>query len=62
MFLCALNEQDRLDLLSKGFEEVGTCKINNEIVYYFENSPSKYATFSKEDQSKYLVTNVAYFV
>lgn len=61
-FIYALNEQERLELLSQGFEEIGTCKINGMTAYSFENSQVKFATFSKENQCKYLVTNVAYFV
>lgn len=61
-FIYALNEQERLELIEKGFEEIGTCKINGKTAYSFENSLIKFATFSKESQSKYLVTNVAYFV
>ena len=61
-FIYALSEQERMELIEKGFEEIGTCKINGITAYSFENSQSKFATFSKENQCKYLVTNVAYFV
>lgn len=61
-FIYALSEEERLELLNQGFEEVGSCKINGVQAYSFENSPSKFATFSKENQKKYLVTSVAYFV
>lgn len=61
-FIYALDETQRMELLEKGFEEVSTCILNGQRAYVFEDSPQKFATFSKEDQGKYLVTNVAYFV
>lgn len=61
-FIYCFSIEDRDKLLAKGFEEIGTCKINGETVYSFENSPLKFATFSKENQGKILVTDVAYFV
>lgn len=60
-FIYALNEEERQELLASGFEEIGHCKINGQKTYSFENS-LKFATFSMENQKKYLVTNVAYFV
>lgn len=61
-FIYALNEQEREELLKLGFEELGSCKINGQNAYSFDNSTSKIATFSKENQCKYLVTDVAFFV
>lgn len=61
-FIYALNEQQRADLINLGFEEVCSCKINGETAYAFEECPQKFATFSKEDKSKYLISSVAYFV
>lgn len=61
-FIYALDENSREELLVKGFEEISTCTLNGQKAYVFEDSPQKFATFSKEDQGKYLVTNVAYFV
>ncbi|MGL5647234.1 MAG: hypothetical protein ACRDDY_05235 [Clostridium sp.] len=61
-FIIALNNQERQELIESGFEEIGTCKINGEVAYSFENSPSKYATFSQKTNKVYLVTDVAYFV
>lgn len=61
-FIYALDENSREELLEKGFEEISTCTLNGQKAYVFEESPQKFATFSKEDQGKYLVTNVAYFV
>lgn len=61
-FIYALDETQRIKLLEKGFEEVSTCTLNGQKAYVFEDSPQKFATFSREDQGKFLVTNVAYFV
>lgn len=61
-FIYALNEKERQELLEKGFEEIGTCKINGVQAYSFENSLMRFATFSKESQKTYLTTDVAYFV
>lgn len=61
-FIYAQNEEERQILLARGFEEITSCQINGNTAYVFENSPLKFATFSREDQHKYLVTNVAFFV
>lgn len=61
-FIYALSEEKRQDLLARGFTEIGTCQINGETAYSFENSLIKFATFSKEDQKDILVTSVAFFV
>lgn len=60
-FIYALNEQERQELIAKGYEELGSCKINGQTAYSFDNT-SSIATFSKESQSKFLVTDVAFFV
>lgn len=61
-FIYCFNKKDREELIKKGFEEIGTCRINGKSAYCFENSPNKFATLGKENQIKYLVTSVAYFV
>lgn len=61
-FIYAQNKEERQILLARGFEEITSCQKNGDTIYMFENSPLKFATFSKEDQHKYLVTNVAFFV
>lgn len=61
-FIYALSEEKRQELLARGFDEIGTCKINGKVAYSFENSPIKFATFSKEDQTDVMVTSVAFFV
>ena len=63
MFLYALNEEDRKFLIAKGSEELFTCKINGSIAYAFDNSlPDVYATFTKEDKKKFLISDVAMFI
>lgn len=61
-FIYALDEKQRTELIELGFEEVSSCKINGKVAYAFEQCPQKFATFSKENKSKYLISNVAYFV
>lgn len=61
-FIYALNEQERQELIAKGYEELGSCKINGQTAYSFDNTSQKIATFSKENQGKYLITDVAFFV
>ena len=63
MFLYALNEDDRKFLIAKGYEELFTCKINGSIAYAFDNSlPDAYATFTKEDKRRILISDVAMFI
>ena len=62
-FLYALNEEDRKLLLAKGYEELFSCKINGSIAYAFENNlPDTYATFTKEDKKRFLISNVAMYI
>ena len=63
MFIYALNEEDRKFLIAKGYEELFSCKINGNKVYAFDNNqPSIYATFTKEDKKKFLISDVAMFI
>ena len=63
MFLYALNEEDRKFLIAKGYEELFSCKINGSMAYAFDNSlPDKYATFTKEDKKRFLISDVAMFI
>ena len=63
MFLYALNEEDRKFLIAKGYEELFSCKINGNRAYAFDNNqPSTYATFTKEDKKKFLISDVAIFI
>lgn len=63
MFIYALNEEDRKFLIAKGYEELFTCKINGNKAYAFNNNlPSTYATFTKEDKKKFLISDVAMFI
>lgn len=59
-FIYALNEDDRKDLIKKGFKELFSCYIGNNKAYAFD-STSRIAVFSKEDKKKFLFTNMAYF-
>ena len=62
-FIYALNEDDRKFLIAKGFEELFSCKINGSQAYAFSNDlPSTYATFTKEDKKKFLISDVAMFI
>ena len=63
MFLYALNEEDRKFLIAKGYEELFSCRINGNIAYAFNNNqPNTYATFTKEDKKKFLISDVAMFI
>jgi len=63
MFLYALNEEDRKFLIAKGYEELFSCRINGNIAYAFDNNqPNTYATFTKEDKKKFLISDVAMFI
>ena len=63
MFLYALNEEDRKFLISKGYEELFSCTINGSEAYAFDNNkPTTYATFTKEDKKKFLISDVAIFI
>ena len=62
-FIYALCEEDRKLLLAKGYEELFTCKINGSQAYAFDNNqPKTYATFSKEDKKRFLISDVAMFI
>lgn len=62
-FIYALNEDDRKFLIAKGYEELFSCKINGSQAYAFSNDlPSTYATFTKEDKKKFLISDVAIFI
>ena len=62
-FIYALNEDDRKFLIAKGYEELFSCKINGNLAYAFSNDlPSTYATFTKEDKKKFLISDVAMFI
>ena len=63
MFLYALNEDDRKFLIAKGYEELFICRINGSIAYAFNNNlPDKYATFTKEDKKRFLISDVAMYI
>lgn len=63
MFIYALNEEDKKFLLAKGYQELFTCRINGNKAYAFNNNlPSTYATFTKEDKKKFLISDVAMFI
>ena len=62
-FIYALNEKDKELLLSKGYMELFTCTINGEKAYAFNNNLNEiYATFSNEDKSRFLISDVALFI
>ena len=62
-FIYALNEEDRKFLIASGYEELFSCKINGSLAYAFDNSqPATYATFTKEDKKKFLISDVAIFI
>lgn len=63
MFIYALNEEDRKFLIANGYEELFSCKINGNKAYAFDNNqPSTYATFTREDKKKFLISDVAIFI
>nr|DAJ13120.1 MAG TPA: hypothetical protein [Siphoviridae sp. ctBWu8] len=59
-FIYALNEDDRQELITKGFKELFSCYIGEKKAYAFD-STSRIAVFSQEDKKKFLFTNMAYF-
>lgn len=62
-FIYALNEKDRKFLIASGYEELFSCKINGSQAYAFDNNqPRTYATFSKEDKKRFLISDVAMFI
>lgn len=63
MFIYALNEEDRLFLLDKGYEELFTCRINGNKSYAFNNNlASVYATFSDDTKKRFLLSDVALYI
>lgn len=61
-FIYALNEDDRKLLISKGYEELFSCRLNGQDAWAFHNNlPSAYATFSNEDKRKFLLSDVAMY-
>lgn len=60
-FIYALNEKDKEELLSKGFNLINKQNINNESVYVFENDKNHMSTFSKKDKGRFLFSNKMFF-
>ena len=61
-FIYVFSQEDREDLLSKGFNEITSCKMGNRQSWCFENSMIKTALFSKDEIKKVIVTDRAYFI
>lgn len=59
-FIYALNENDRKELLEKGYRELFSCYIGKDKAYAFDGT-SNIAVFSKDDSKRFLFTNMAYF-
>lgn len=60
-FIYALCEDDRLELLAKGYKELFHNYMGGKKIYAFANEPQKIAMFSGEDRKKFLFTNMAHF-
>lgn len=60
-FIYALNEDDKNELLNKGFNFINEQNINNQKFYLFENNSNIISMFSKEDKMKFIFSNVLYF-
>ena len=59
-FIYVFSQEDRENLLNKGFKELFSCYIGENKAYAFD-STSRIAIFSQEDKKKFLFTNMAYF-
>lgn len=60
-FIYALSQDDRKELLSKGFKELFSCNIGDKTAYAFDINSASIAMFDKENKKKFLFTNIAYF-
>lgn len=60
-FIYALNEEDKNELLNKGFNFINEQNINNQKFYLFENNSNIISMFSKEDKMKFIFSNILYF-
>ncbi|VIF91877.1 Uncharacterised protein [Clostridioides difficile] len=60
-FIYALNEDDKNELLNKGFNFINEQNINNQKFYLFENNSNIISMFSKEDKMKFIFSNILYF-
>lgn len=62
-FIYALNEHDKEILKLKGYKEISKCTIDGKEAYCFDNTNmNEFATFSNEEESNFLITDVALFV
>lgn len=61
-FIYALNQKDRELLISKGYEELFSARLNgNDAWAFYNNLPSRYATFSDEEKKKFFLSDVAIY-
>ncbi|MCC0684073.1 hypothetical protein [Clostridioides sp. ZZV14-6345] len=60
-FICALNNQDKDELIAKGFRYIMSQDLDTQTIYMFKNNSDKFLNFSQEDKSKYLFTNNMFF-
>lgn len=60
-FIYAMNETDKMELLSKGYNFICEQTINGKIAYLFENNiPNKISTFTENGECRYLISNEIY--
>lgn len=61
-FVYVFSQEDREDLLNKGFNEITSCNFGSKQSWCFENSIMKIALFSKDEMKKVVITDKAYFI
>ena len=55
-FIYAMNEDDKMELLSKGYNFICEQTMNGKVTYLFENNiPDKMSTFTENGECRYLL-------
>lgn len=61
-FIYAMNEDDKMELLSKGFNFICEQTINGQVTYLFENNNvDKISTFTENGECRFFYTNILTF-
>lgn len=56
-FIYAFSDDDRKLLIKKGYHFICENKLNNKIVYIFENKSEKMTNFSVKETKRFMLTN-----
>ena len=61
-FIYAMNEDDKMELLSKGYNFICEQTMNGKITYLFENNiPDKMSTFTENGECRFFYTHKMHF-